>query len=68
MTSYRTYLRSVGRKSVAKLKLRTTRQPGHVEIVRDPKTGEERLHRFGEEVAPPRTDAKVVPLRGRSGG
>jgi len=40
MRSYRTYLRSVGRKSIGGLKLRTEKRPGDVEIIRDPKTGE----------------------------
>jgi hypothetical protein len=44
---YRSYLRSVGRKPIPK-NIRTKREPGHLEIIVDPQTGEERLYRFGE--------------------
>lgn len=50
MRSYRTYLRSVGRKPINPAKLRTEKRPGDVEIVHVG-NGEYRLHRYEEEAA-----------------
>lgn len=50
-TSYRTFMRALGRKSVANAKLRTERLPGHVEIVRDHRTGQWIKITYDEQVA-----------------
>lgn len=49
-TSYKHYLRAVGRKPLPpakKLRSSLSAKAGDVAIVRDPSTGETRLHTFG---------------------
>lgn len=46
-TTYRTYLKSVGRKPINPEKLRTEKRPGDLEIIHVG-GGEYRLHRYGE--------------------
>ena len=43
---YRTYMRSVNRKSINLASLRTVKHPGDVEIVY--RNGEYQMHRYGE--------------------
>ena len=47
MGDYRSYLRSIGRKPI-RGKIRTQRQAGDVEVVRDHRAGEYVLVRYGE--------------------
>lgn len=53
ITDYRAILRPKWNyRPVHNARLRTKRRPGHVEIVRDPKTGEWIKHVYDEQVVP----------------
>ena len=50
-TSYKHYLKAAGRKPIPpapRLRSSLAAKPGDVTIVRDPSTGEVRLHTYGE--------------------
>ena len=46
--SYKSYLRSIGRRPIDAASLRTTKQPGDLELVYDPRVGDYVPYRHGD--------------------